>query len=606
VPTPYEKELKTMAKIPPQISEFYRQLESITTFDRWELMKQLKPLTEVFEHKWNTKLTAESICLRFTLQSGELKSDFSSIDEFGKEKWIPTFDDFTEEQINYLKKRANKSKNTYLIAHYYHILFYIEKNRNHGIKALMAYKSLLTRNEEGNDLQSIVSAVINLTEKIKFEKEKTKDELLGLLNNNQIEIYQKQQISKLLINSDLFKSQEFKFFPNLLITWINSSIEENYSLNKESLLLAVKVCINNGLDSAICYEKLAENELAVLEQHTNPLDFLRVQILGEIIEYYKKAKNEAKYKKYLKEYTLAKKDVMLHEIDISPDEKAQKILNEDINRRVKIILSWDIEKILYHYSNHSPLFPDIDEIVESSKKVYKESFLQYTSTSLFDINNNVKSLTDNENVDRNIHLNYQYSFGIGVLPEFIRVMQIGAYNRSISYYNIYDYLARTTWLGQNIKESQIRSGQSNSYTWLNLMAPALHSFLIQLESSFLINRRLTYTNWILPTDSLTLKFEGALREFIKITGGSTSVMKKNELQEMLLDDLLNSETAKVFFSKNDLALFKMIFTKNGDNIRHNVAHGFYHPQDYNIENCCKIFLCVLRLSNYRLVTSPET
>jgi hypothetical protein len=183
---------------------------------------------------------------------------------------------------------------------------------------------------------------------------------------------------------------------------------------------------------------------------------------------------------------------------------------------------------------------------------------------------------------------------------------VGTYNRSISYYSIYDYLARRTWLGQNFVESKMRSSESDSaYNWLNLMAPGLHSFLIQLETSFLVNKKLTYTNWILPIDSLTLKFEGALREFIKVIGGNTTILKKNELQEMLLDDLLNCETAKKVFSNHDLALFKMIFTKNGDNIRHNVAHGFYHPNNYNIENCCKVFLCILRLSKYKLVSNKD-
>ena len=599
-----------MVKIPRQISEFYLQLEAIKNFDRWELMKQLKPMTELFEHKWNIRLAAESICLRFTLQDGELKSDFYSIDENGNEKGFPSFSDFSNEQVIYIKERANKTNNPILIAQYNHILFYIEKNRKYGIKAVKAYRSTLSieqLNEEDDRLLPSISAVINLTEKIKFEKEKTKDELLALINSTQFEIYKKQLISKLLINSQLFRSHEFKFFPNLLLSWIDQSDEENFSLNKEALNLAIKVCINNGLDTTIFYEKLAENELVVLQQHTNPSDFLRVQILGEIIEYYKKAKNDGKYKKYLEEYTTAKTLIELHEIDISPDEKSQKILNEEINRCVKVILSWDIEKILYHYSVHSPLFPDIDAVIESSREVYKTSFLQFASSSIFDINNNVKSLSDKENIEKDIHMNYQYSFGIGVLPEFIRVMQVGTYNRSISYHNIYDYLARKTWLGQNFRESKIRSKQSDStYNWLNLMAPAIHSFLIQLESSFLKNKRLTYTNWILPIDSMTLKFEGALREFIKIVGGSTSVLKKNELQEMLLDDLLNCESAKSIFSKHDLALFKMIFTKNGDNIRHNVAHGFYHPQDYNIENCCKIFLCILRLSNYRLATNNES
>ena len=130
--------------------------------------------------------------------------------------------------------------------------------------------------------------------------------------------------------------------------------------------------------------------------------------------------------------------------------------------------------------------------------------------------------------------------------------------------------------------------------------------MIQMETSFLVGKGLAHTNWIMPLDSLTLKFEGALRDFIKIVGGNTSVVKRNELQEMLLDDLLNCETANKVFSQNDLTLFKMIFTKKGDNIRHSIAHGFYHPGDYTMEKCCKVFLCILRLSAYRLTSKNKT
>ena len=310
-----------MVKIPRQISEFYLQLEAIKNFDRWELMKQLKPMTELFEHKWNIRLAAESICLRFTLQDGELKSDFYSIDENGNEKGFPSFSDFSNEQVIYIKERANKTNNPILIAQYNHILFYIEKNRKYGIKAVKAYRSTLSieqLNEEDDRLLPSISAVINLTEKIKFEKEKTKDELLALINSTQFEIYKKQLISKLLINSQLFRSHEFKFFPNLLLSWIDQSDEENFSLNKEALNLAIKVCI--GIMAWIrpyFMRNLQRMSLLSLQQHTNPSDFLRVQILGEIIKSYKKAKNDGKYKKYLEEYTTAKTLIELHEIDIS-------------------------------------------------------------------------------------------------------------------------------------------------------------------------------------------------------------------------------------------------------------------------------------------------
>lgn len=594
-----------MDKTPEEIVNFYKDLESITKFDRWDLMKRISPMTEMFEHEWNKKLSAEHLSLRFMLREGELLSDFYSVDENGKETGIPTFDVFSNEQLEYLKLRAENVKNPLMVARYNHILFCVCKNQKYATKAIQAYKKLIYLKLEDDSYDRFlpsIEAVIKLTEKIKFEVAETKKELLELLYNADVKIYLKQIIANYLINSSLFKSNEFKFFPELALTWVNQSEEADYYVKKELLNDAIKICINNGINTDQFYEKLAENELFILKQHTEDSDFIKAHTLSLIAEHYKKAKNESLHKKYLRQYTKAKSLIDLHKIDVSPDEEAQRLLNEDTNKRVKKLLTWDLDAILYHYASHSPNFPDIEEIETIAKRNHEKSFLRHVTSNVVDINNNMKTLSDEENLQQEIYKLYAYALGFGVLMEFIRIMQVGTYNRKISYYHVYAYLAKNSWLGQDIVESKMRTDDSKTtFKWLNLMAPALHSFFIQLESSFLVGKELTYTNWVLPIDSLTLKFEGALRDFIKLTGGSSTKIKKNDFQEMLLDDLLNCDTAKEIFSKNDLTLFKMVFTRKGDNIRHDVAHGFYHTRDYNMEKCCKIFFCILRLSNYRLV-----
>jgi len=595
--------------IPEQIQEYYNQLESITTFDRWELMKQLKPMTEMFDLEWNNLLNAEHISLRFALREGQLISDFYSVDDAGKETGFPTFDVFSEEQLNYLKERAQMVKNPVLIARYNHIIFSIEKNQKFGINAIKAYKKIVKLKLEDDYANFIpaIEAIIKLTEKLKYSVGTTKNELVELIHNTQIEVSTKHNILALLINSSLFKSHELAFFPELALQWLQQPKDAGFFQNKDVLNNAIKICKDNGIDTSIYFEKLAENELAILNEHPEDPDFIRAHALGEIVEYYKKAKNTEKYKYYLKKYTQEKSQIELHAYNVSPDKATQRILNEEINRRLKVILTWEVDVIFNHFSIHTNLFPDIDSIIEIATSNYRNSFLQYATSTVFDINNNVKTLSDEENLEKEIYTNYAYSFGIGVLIELVRVLQVGAYNRKITYNHLFDYLARQSWFGQSIEETKMRSSPDNkSYKWLNLMAPALHSFMIQMEASFLVGSRLTYTNWILPLDSLTLKFEGALRDFIRIIGGNSCVVKKNELQEMLLDDLLNCDTAKKVFSKNDLALFKMIFTKKGDNIRHSIAHGFYHPREYTMEKCCKVFLCILRLSAYRLTSKNET
>jgi hypothetical protein len=213
----------------------------------------------------------------------------------------------------------------------------------------------------------------------------------------------------------------------------------------------------------------------------------------------------------------------------------------------------------------------------------------------------VKPLSDEEGLEHEKYKNYQLALGISVLPVLIRVMQAGVNNLKISYSQLYGYLFHNSWYGQKLPKMKLRSKkEEESYNWLDLMAPALHHFFLQLEASFLLGSDNPYSNYILCIDSLTLKFEGALRDFVRLVGGSSSKFKKDEIREMLLENLLDSDIVKREFNENDLALFKMVFTGKGDNIRNNVAHCFYQADDYRLEMICKIFLCILRLGKYKL------
>jgi hypothetical protein len=187
----------------------------------------------------------------------------------------------------------------------------------------------------------------------------------------------------------------------------------------------------------------------------------------------------------------------------------------------------------------------------------------------------------------------------------MRVMDNGVVNGKLSYNHVYNFLLQHSWYGQQFRKMkmQVNSDSDIYYNWLSILAPALHSFLSQMEASVLSKYNFQHNNWVLCIDSLTLKFEGALRDFIRLTGASTSKIKNDEIQEMLLEDLLNSDAAKKQFTENDLELFKIVFTNKGDNIRNSVAHGFYNMDNYSYDKICKVFFCILRLGKYRLKPS---
>jgi len=593
-----------MDQIPAEIVTFYQQLEAITTLDNWGLYAQVTPLSEVYSYEWNQVLATEQLCFRFALNGGKLKSSFNTVDKDGHEIGYPSIKDFSEEATVYLIRRTNEVQSPFLLSRYNHLLYEIKKHHDYAISAIAAYKQLIYLKLE-NDFQDrflpSVQAILRLTENSKFEVNQTKPELMKFIYNEDITINDRYYIINELIHSPLFKLQELKFFPELSQTWLGLLIDKDYFLKKGILESAVKVCNGNGLSSTLYYEKLAENEDFILQQHLDDSDFIKPKILGEIMEYYKNARNTEKFEEFEKEYTRVKSLTELSLFQIPMDGEIHRMLNEEINNNLATILTWDSDRIFAYFSVHTELFPDIESIITQSTKNYNASFHRFATSCVFDINGNVKTLTDEEGLEHEKYINYQFALGISVLPVLIRTMQTGVYNLKISYAQLYSYLFVNSWYGQKLPKMKLRSKEEeDSYNWLDLMAPALHHFFMQLEASFLLGSENPFSNYVLSIDSLTLKFEGALRDFVRLVGGSSSKFKNDDIKEMLLENLLDSDIVKREFNGNDLALFKMVFTNKGDNIRNNVAHCFYQTGEYRLEMICKIFLCILRLGKYKL------
>lgn len=105
------------------------------------------------------------------------------------------------------------------------------------------------------------------------------------------------------------------------------------------------------------------------------------------------------------------------------------------------------------------------------------------------------------------------------------------------------------------------------------------------------------TDWRMPVDVLSIRFEGILRDMVADYGGRvTKVGRDNSTCQALLDDLLREPRLQEVFKKEDIEFFEYVFTAKGHNIRNYVAHAFYIPQDYGMVQATLVFLCVLRLT----------
>ncbi len=143
-----------------------------------------------------------------------------------------------------------------------------------------------------------------------------------------------------------------------------------------------------------------------------------------------------------------------------------------------------------------------------------------------------------------------------------------------------------------------RAGIEISYTWLSMIDIGLKSFFDQCN----LWMQGKPTDWRFCTEFLSMKFEGILRDIIALNGGTiTKIDDKGNTVSFLLDDLLRSKEAFYkTFDDDDLNLFNYAFSSKPNclNIRNNIAHSFYKPQDYSYYKALTAFICILRLAKY--------
>lgn len=236
---------------------------------------------------------------------------------------------------------------------------------------------------------------------------------------------------------------------------------------------------------------------------------------------------------------------------------------------------------------------------ELTVKEYKNSLINIFTVTEFDENINYRKSPSLFSSDKMRFVYFSIHYNTFVFPLLIKIFANGIINGKINYFSFYKSLKDNTWYGQRFEKRLAERDLDENTTWLSLFAPALYEYFAQIEMGFIMTGRQT-PNYILCIDSLTLKFEGAMRDFIRLIGGNTSVEKEGEFREQTLEQLLSNKTILENFSIEDITLFEYVFTNKGWNIRNNVAHCFYPYSSYSFEKATIVLLCILRLGRYRL------
>lgn len=583
-----------MIKRPKNIKTFYDSLENIKSLNIWNINKEIVSIDNI-NPRWKSKILTERKALNFNINKGELQLNFQTTDIKGLPQKNSSF---SKVQINYLKQRLEESKNHWLISRYAHLLWKETKNNQYAEIAIDNYIENLksTTPKEAREFSIIFSALFLISKKTKKKTLEVKKIVNDFFNSNLQGWFKCQIISTMLENNIFSRNELISFAENILI-WIEDEEPISYSSVKNNLEIAILLYQRLKLPTEKIYELLAYNEDIILEQHPSDSDFVKYTTIGKKASYLKLAKKNDEYEAMMIEFNRLKQTIELKKISISLDDEHSKMFNEYLNKKSDALLEYSTEEILSFFCDSEFLLVDPEENEKSVRESYNNSLRSLVTTNVFDINSNFKKQKSSDGYDLEIIQNYVISHGIKVESLFFKVFINGIISGKINYYNIFNFLKNHTWYGIKTKRSIASNELDENSSWITLLSPGIHNLISQFELLVIMDTN-KISNFILAIDSLTLKFEGAVRDFIRLSGGNTTIEKKGDLQELLLEDLLEHNIIKEYFSDKDIALFKHTFTKKGKNIRNNVAHSFMQFSDYNLQTACLIFFCILRLGKY--------
>jgi hypothetical protein len=582
-----------MKRIPKEVSEFYDSLENFKSLNIWNIQKELLA-SEKVKGKWREKIVCERKILILNLDKGILNLNSQLTDISGK---VNDFGVFSKDEIVYLKERLNDTSNSWLKSRYSHILWNETKNKTYATIAIHSYIDTINRiiPNEVRELTINLSAIFHIAKKTKEHIEEIKKYSFDLIS--QLPNWLRGKILSELLDFNLLNKSELNEMSNEVINWIEINNPTSYNSNKEILKISLKLYEKIVKSNEILFNLLAKNEDLIINQHQDDSDFVKYTSTGAKMNYYKKAKNEVEYETELKEYTRLKQKIKLSKISIDLNDEENQMFNDYLNIKSQAILQLPTESILGFFSVNEDILVDPINNIQSAEKSIKNSIHHLFSTSVFDINSNFKNLKESEKLDHQIIQNYTIVHNVTCYSLFLKVFVDGILSGKLNYYKVFDFFEKHTWFGLKFHKSISQNEIDENSNWLSVLSPGIQNMFSQFELSILMNTN-KVNNFILAIDSLTLKFEGLLRDFIRLTGGFTTIEKKEELQEQLLEGLLENQKIKEYFTEKDIELFKYTFTKKGKNIRNNVAHSFMEYSNYNLQIVCLVFFCILRLGKY--------
>ena len=534
---------------------------------------------------------------------------------------FPSMDKWQTEAFDHVIQRAETVKNPLLKSTYYHLLWKAPKGVKHKKYAGFAIESYFITidyyldqySKDGNEdhffeLTRKFKNLASLVAESRYQLTEVNSLSHRLLFNvAALHFYQVEAVLRTMLEyPTVFKAKAFygtlDLFENAIKTLSKPS---EFHLMAQDLKTAIRIASKIGEDTNKWHEHIGECLVKWAESETeSERAWIKQSVLAEAIVSFVQSGNTVRKSEIELMYDQVKENAHLDSGEIPYDPKVIESLKEwdrELEDNANRVLAKPVEEV-YEYLAYAVLFPTRDFISKTAFR--QEPRLDGINVIKFDINKNIRSLKGkNDDSGEGFWDSYKFQVRHTILPLLGHLFVPGVKSGKLGYGTMIEYLAKNSWIGQTLQKKDL-GGKMEKYNWLGIVAPAIIEYFTQLEAALLDP---TYRpNFILCTDSLTLKFEGILRDFATKINTGASKGSQTGVQVRYISDLLQDEVMQKNFSDEDRLFLEYLFVnKEGLDLRNNVAHCFYDYNDYHSGQMLLLLVALLRIGRYRFTEQKK-
>lgn len=500
----------------------------------------------------------------------------------------------------YIKRRALEIENPKYKARYYQLLwqsthrhFDYAKNAIDNHFTFVTNASFAVDDHKSSMAYTIaVENLFALCQATDYRRDEILQLVISVIGNKKLDGYKEHRLMKFLAGEVKKKKQSDTL--SAFYVYANHVLDHNVhpDLLEEFLELAISLSQKLNKSPKPYHNRLGEFFLAQAEGQKEK--FIVHDLYLSALTQFRKAGNNQKVEEVTVMIEAAKKNLAFKSIRTEhTDEEFQSLWNAIVDSIDRITADCTSKDIYDYITLSDRIFPPASMLSETTTP----TIFRIANVLTFDINRNV-------NRSKQGIINHYYVYVQNFSLRHLQLLfKYGIKRNKITFDSLIDHLKQYTWYGVDFTFND-SNGEKNGFDWIALMTPSLNSFFIQSEIDIKTNKD-NYHNYILAVDSLTIKFEGLLREFSRNIGAQTIEVKPSGTQERIsFDKLLENTKFKEVVPECDIALFKFLFTAEGMNLRNNIAHCFYTASKYSPGIMFMLIAALLKLGNYEFKPKP--